>query len=180
MAGELDALSGHVDRVYLHLDMDALDSGIGWANQYAAAGGPTVDTLLAAIHEVFRRFQVDAAASPALQVALDYYQAWTNKDLDKAMSYIAEDIVCEAPAGRIEGAEAYRPFLAPFVQMLVSSGMIAAFGDNQKALMMYDTETVLVKSAPGAECVTVQEDKITLSRFIFDRAQFQAARGETS
>jgi hypothetical protein len=36
---------------------------------------------------------------------------------------------------------------------------------------MYDTETVPVPSAPAAEC-----GKITYSRFIFDRAPFDAAR----
>jgi hypothetical protein len=41
---------------------------------------------------------------------------------------------------------------------------------------MYDTETVPVKSAPGAECVTVTDGTITYSRFIFDRAPFDAAR----
>ncbi len=41
---------------------------------------------------------------------------------------------------------------------------------------MYDTETVPVKSAPGAECVTVRDGKITYSRFLFDRAPFDAAR----
>ena len=40
------------------------------------------------------------AASPALQTALAYYQAWTSHDLDKAMSYVADGIVCDAPAGR--------------------------------------------------------------------------------
>src|SRR5205823_518351 len=114
--------------------------------------------------------------SPALEVALAYYRAWTNKELDEAMSYIAEDIVCEAPAGRIEGAAAYRAFMAPFIGMLVGSNMIAAFGDEQTALVMYDTETIPVKSAPGAECVTVREGKISHSRFIFDRAPFEAAR----
>jgi hypothetical protein len=39
-------------------------------------------------------------ASPALRTALAYYQAWTSHDLDRAMSYIAEGIVCDAPPGR--------------------------------------------------------------------------------
>lgn len=116
------------------------------------------------------------ATSPALRVALAYHEAWTRKDLDSAMAYISEDIVCEAPAGRIEGAEAYRAFMAPFVQMLVDSSMIAAFGDERTAVVMYDTETVPVKSAPGAECVTVLDGKITYSRFVFDREPFEAAR----
>ena len=114
--------------------------------------------------------------SPALQVALAYHQAWTSKDLDQAMNYISEDISCDAPAGRIKGAEAYRAFMAPFVQILADAHMIAAFGDEDTALVMYDTETVPVKSAPGAECVTVKDGKIIHSRLLFDRAPFEAAR----
>ena len=113
---------------------------------------------------------------PALQIALAYYEAWTSKDLDKAMTYIADDIVCDAPAGRLEGAEAYRAFMAPFVQILRNAEMIAAFGDEETALVMYDTETVPVKSAPGAECVTVRNGKIVRSRFLFDRLPFEATR----
>jgi ketosteroid isomerase-like protein len=114
--------------------------------------------------------------SPALRTALAYYQAWTDHDLDRAMSYIAEDIVCDAPAGRLEGAAAYRGFMGPFVQILREARLIAAFGDDRTALIMYDTATVPVPSAPGAECVTVTGGKITYSRFIFDRAPFDAAR----
>jgi ketosteroid isomerase-like protein len=114
--------------------------------------------------------------SPALDIALAYHQAWTSHDMDQAMTYIADDIVCDAPAGRLEGAAAYREFMGPFVQILTGSKLIAAFGDDDTALIMYDTETVPVKSAPGAECVTVEDGKITSSRFIFDRAPFDAAR----
>ncbi len=118
----------------------------------------------------------ETTTSLALKTALAYYQAWTSHDLDTAMSYIADDIVCDAPAGRLEGAEAYRGFMGPFVRMLTSSTMIAAFGDDEIALVMYDSGTVPVTSAPGAECVTVKGGKITHSRFVFDRAPFDAAR----
>jgi ketosteroid isomerase-like protein len=118
--------------------------------------------------------------SPALRTALEYFQAWTSRDIDKAMSYIADDVVCDAPAGRLEGADAYRGFMGPFVQILTGATMIAAFGDDETALVMYDTQTVPVKSAPGAECVTVKDGKIIYSRFIFDRAPFDAARNAGS
>jgi hypothetical protein len=114
--------------------------------------------------------------SPALRTALAYYEAWTSKDLDLAMSYIADGIVCDAPAGRLDGASAYREFMAPFVQILLDATLIAAFGDEKTAVVVYDTSTVPVPAAPGAECVTVEDGKITYSRFIFDRAPFQAAR----
>jgi ketosteroid isomerase-like protein len=96
------------------------------------------------------------------------------------MEYVADDIVCDAPAGRLEGAAAYRGFMGPFIQMLTGSELLAAFGDDEKAVVVYDTETVPVKSAPGAECVTVRDGKITYSRFIFDRAPFDAARQRAS
>ena len=84
----------------------------------------------------------------ALRIALAYHQAWTGKDFELAMTYIADDIVCDAPAGRIAGAAAYREFMGPFVQILLSSRLIAAFGDDEQAVVVYDTETVPVKSGP--------------------------------
>jgi ketosteroid isomerase-like protein len=119
-------------------------------------------------------------SSPALRTWLAYYQAWTSHDLDKAMSYVADDIVYDTPAGRLEGADAYRAFQGPFTQILTGSKMIAAFGDDQTALVMYDTETVPVKSAPGAEYVTVKDGKITYGRTVFDSAPILAALGASS
>ncbi|MFD0521193.1 nuclear transport factor 2 family protein [Paractinoplanes durhamensis] len=112
-----------------------------------------------------------------LETALACHRAWTAKDLDAAMACIADDIVCDAPAGRIEGKAAYRAFLEPFALSLVGTELLAAFGDEEKALLMYDTSSALVASAPGAECVTVVDGRITYSRFLFDRLPFHLARG---
>ncbi|MGW0058230.1 nuclear transport factor 2 family protein [Nocardia nova] len=114
--------------------------------------------------------------SPAARVALAYFEAWTGKDIDRAMSYIADDIVCDAPAGRLEGAAAYREFMEPFTRILTGATMFAAFGDETTALVCYDTATLPVPSAPAAELVTVADGRITTSRFIFDRLPFEAAR----
>src|SRR4051812_22947268 len=114
--------------------------------------------------------------SPALRVALAYHRAWTGKDLDLAMTYVADDVVCDAPAGRIEGAAAYRQFMAPFVRMLVDATLIGAYGGEEQAVVVYDTETTLVPSGPAAECVTGRDGRIAYSRFIFDRLAFAAAR----
>lgn len=74
--------------------------------------------------------------SPALRTALAYFEAWISQDLDTAMTHIDDDIVCDAPAGRIEGAEAYRGFMAPFVQILKNASLIAAFGDDDTAVLV--------------------------------------------
>jgi ketosteroid isomerase-like protein len=112
----------------------------------------------------------------ALETALAYHRAWTSGDFDLAMTHVADDIVCLAPAGRLEGAAAFRAFMEPFTRIVTRSELLAAFGDDTTALLMYDTDTVPVRDAPGAECLTVADGRITRLRIVFDRAPFDAAR----
>ena len=70
-------------------------------------------------------------ASAALHVALSYYEAWTAHDFDDTMSYIADEIICDAPVGRIVGSEAFRQFMGPFSQIVTHSELIRAFGDDR-------------------------------------------------
>ncbi|MCM2389886.1 nuclear transport factor 2 family protein [Streptomyces albipurpureus] len=121
-----------------------------------------------------------AAPSPALDTALAYHRAWTGHDFDRAMTYIADDIACEAPAGRLQGAQAFRGFMEPFTHILTDSHLIAAFGDETTALLMYDTKTLPVESAPGAECLTVKDGTITHIRIVFDQAPFIAAQNASN
>lgn len=111
----------------------------------------------------------------ALDIALAYHRAWTSHDFERAMNHIAENIICQAPAGRLDGAEAFRGFMGPFTQILTRANLIAAFGDDTTAVLMYDADTVPVPDAPGAECLTVADGKIVHMRIIFDRLPFDAA-----
>ncbi len=115
-------------------------------------------------------------SSPALEVLLAYHRAWTNRDMETAMRYVADDVVVLAPAGRIDGAEGFRGFMEPFSRTVTSYRQVAAFGDQDTAVIMYDTDTVPVVDAPGAEVVKVVDGRISWMRIIFDRAPFDAAR----
>lgn len=114
--------------------------------------------------------------STAVQVALAYYEAWTHHDVDRAMAFIAEDISCDAPSGRLHGAEAFRGFMEPFSQIVTRAQLLAAFGDDSTAMLMYDTDTVPVQHAPGAEYLKVQDGLIRHITIVFDRVPFSAAR----
>ena len=109
-------------------------------------------------------------------MALAYYHAWTGKDVDRAMTYVADGVVCEAPAGRIDGVKALRQFMTPFAQMLTGAELIAAFGDDETALLLYNPHTTLVQDAPSAEHFTVKDGKIVHDLLVFDRTPFDAAR----
>lgn len=108
-----------------------------------------------------------------LDIVLAYHKAWTSHDFDLAMTYLADDITCHAPAGPIAGAEAFRAFMEPFSQILISSELHGAFGDETTAMLMYGTSTHPVADAPGAELHTVHDGKITSVRIIFDRLPFE-------
>ena len=91
----------------------------------------------------------------ALATALAYHQAWTSQNLDRAMTYIADDITCEAPGARISGAGQYRDFLGGFMAQLTGVQTVAAFGDDTTAVVFYYPHTATVSDAPTAECFTV-------------------------
>jgi SnoaL-like domain len=112
----------------------------------------------------------------ALRTALAYYEAWTGGDFEKAMTYIAPEITCDAPAGPLRGADAFRAFMGPFAAMLRGADLRAAYGDDTTALLMYDTRTALVGHAPGAERHTVENGLITHLQIVFDRQPFTEAR----
>lgn len=112
----------------------------------------------------------------ALDTTVNYFTAWTGGDFDKALQYVSPEIVCRAPAGMITGIDAFRAFMGPFARSLLSSELLAAFGDENTALIMYDASTQLVQNAPGAELHTVTDGLITSITIIFDRQPFVEAR----
>ncbi|MFI5708358.1 nuclear transport factor 2 family protein [Kribbella sp. NPDC051620] len=111
-----------------------------------------------------------------LETVLAYFEAWTGHDFDQAMTYLADDIVCHAPAGRLEGADAFRAFMEPFSRILLKAELLASYGDDTTAVLIYGTSTHPVPDAPGAELHTVRDGKIVDLRIIFDRLPFEQAR----
>jgi SnoaL-like domain len=114
----------------------------------------------------------DPGTPPALATALAYHQAWTSQNLDQAMTYIADDIACDAPGARISGAQQYREFLGGFMTQLTGVETVAAFGDDTTAVLFYYPFTARVNDASTAECFTVTGGKIIRSVLVFDRPSF--------
>src|SRR4051812_44026953 len=103
----------------------------------------------------------------ALEVLLAYHRSWSGHDMDEAMTYVSEDIEVLAPAGPIHGAAEFRRFMEPFSGLVRTYAQVAAFGDDDTAVIVYDTDTVPVPDAPGAEAVKVVDGRIIWMRIIF-------------
>ena len=112
--------------------------------------------------------------SPALQVAMAYHEAWKNHDHATAMKVVADNVVSETPFGPVEGGEALHKGESEFAHILKGATMIAAFGDENTALLMYYTHTQPVDSVLSAKHFTVENGKITALKAVFDKSQFPA------
>ena len=71
LTAALDHLRTRAPRLYLHIDLDALDPREGIANRYSAAGGLSRAGLGSAVVEAFGRFDVRAVAITAYDPEAD-------------------------------------------------------------------------------------------------------------
>jgi len=61
----------HVDTIYVHLDLDVLDSDVAHANTYALSGGLTLEDTEYALSEIARVFRIGAVTLSAYDPAGD-------------------------------------------------------------------------------------------------------------
>jgi len=67
----LQAMNEHVDRVYVHLDLDVIDSTIAAANTFAVSGGLTTGDAEYALAEIGQVFQIAGLALTAYDPSAD-------------------------------------------------------------------------------------------------------------
>ena len=113
----------------------------------------------------------------AQKIADEYVRAWLGGDVEKALSLVADDIVCQAPSGVIEGLEGYRQFLGPFASALLSGELVDVLGDDTHAATIYSVETPFAKDFRGMEYLTVNNGKITHAVSVFDLSPMIQAGG---
>ncbi|MBQ4780384.1 nuclear transport factor 2 family protein [Pectobacterium versatile] len=113
-------------------------------------------------------------SSPALQIAMAYFEAWRNRDHATAMKVVADDVVNETPFGTTEGGEALHKGESGFAHILKGATLIAAFGDEKTALLMYYTHTQPVESVLSSKHFTVENGKIIALKAVFDKSAFAA------
>src|SRR5690242_302011 len=67
----VQAMREHVDEIYVHLDLDVLDSGVAAANKFAVSGGLTVEDMDFALSRISEGFRISGAALTAYDPEAD-------------------------------------------------------------------------------------------------------------
>jgi len=67
----LSSIHEHVDRIYIHLDLDVLDSGVAPANKFAVSGGLTLEDMEYALSQIAQTFRIAGISLTAYDPAAD-------------------------------------------------------------------------------------------------------------
>lgn len=114
--------------------------------------------------------------SRAVALARAHLEAWSNQDLESVRRNLAEDVQFFSPAGLLAGVDEYMNAprgLAQFARQVVPGSLrvIAAIGDDQNALIMYQVDTeggpIGAKTFPTAQTWHLNDEgKIQVERII--------------
>lgn len=110
----------------------------------------------------------------APQIAQTYVEAIASKNVDTIISVSADDVVCNSPLGRITGIQKFREFQEGFSRMIKKVTILATYGDDEQAVIVYNADTHPVPNAVVAEIVKVKDGKITSTEVIYDATPFVA------
>lgn len=101
-------------------------------------------------------------------IASAFTEAWTSKDLERAASYVAEDAVFDGPLGHAEGKQEYMEGISRLAAIVTGLNILAAFGNNTQALIMYELTTEQYGVLTCAKLFTIRDGKIAQDRLTFD------------
>ena len=114
--------------------------------------------------------------SAAVLLALAHLEAWTNHDFDSVRRNLAQDVQFYSPAATLVGIEEYTEAprgLRQFAMQVVPGSLrvIAAMGDEQNALIMYEVSTaggpIGEKVFPSAQTWLLDENgRIKVERIV--------------
>jgi hypothetical protein len=115
--------------------------------------------------------------SPALRIARQYYDAWRDHRHGDAMNVVAADVVSETPFGPLHGAKELSDSEAQFAPMLQGATLVASYGDDTTALLLYYTHTQPAPNVLSAKYFEISDGKITSLKALFDTGAFANAKG---
>ena len=111
-----------------------------------------------------------------VNVAIAFTKAWTSHDMIAAAEYVAEDVAFEGPMTQTTGAKAYIEALSRFAQTVSGMQMIAALGDDQRAMIMYEVETGPAGVLRAGEHFVIREGRIKSDMLVFDTHKLREAQ----
>lgn len=106
-------------------------------------------------------------ANPAARTRA-FTEAWAGHDMETAAGFVTDDVTFDGPAGHAEGKTTYMEGLDTFARAVTGVRILAAFGDETQALIMYELDTAPFGNLTCAELHTYRDGKIATDLFTYD------------
>lgn len=95
--------------------------------------------------------------------------------MDRALTYVSEDVHCFAPDATVSTKDDWRRYLAGFVPVLTGAPEHARMTDGDRVALWYFPQTAVTTTTLASELFTVHEGRITEIRLAFDRLGYVPA-----
>lgn len=105
----------------------------------------------------------------ALRTVEAYHQAWTSGEVDRALTYVADDVRCFAPDEAVTTKNQWHQYLASFVPVLTGAPEHTRMIDGDQVALWYFPQTAVTTTTLASELFTVRAGKIIEIRLAFDR-----------
>jgi hypothetical protein len=105
----------------------------------------------------------------ALTIATTFLDAWVAQDLDTAGAQLADDFVFDGPVAHYRSAADFLTGSRNFVKTIEPRwDRIAAFGDGEQALLLYDVVLLSGRRLRIADHYQVRAGKIVQEEIVWD------------
>ncbi len=115
------------------------------------------------------------APGAAIDVARAYHAAWTGRNFAAARAYLAADLETDVPMNTYRGADDFVAAVARFGGLAERVELLAEFGSDGQALLLYDLHTETIGRFRVAEQFTVDDGLIRRIRHVHDTAVLRSA-----
>jgi ketosteroid isomerase-like protein len=110
----------------------------------------------------------------AVQIVLDYQDAWTNGDFDRAAAYLAPDFSFDGPLAQHRSAEEFIKGLKNFAATIRPGWKkTAAYGDENGAILLYDVVFHSGTPLRIADYLSLRNGRIQAETIVYDTALLQ-------
>ncbi len=105
----------------------------------------------------------------ALDTVEAYHQAWTSGDVERALTYVSDEVRCFAPDEHVTTKSDWQQYLAGFVPMLTGTPEHSRMMDGDRVALWYFPQTAVTSTTLASELFTVRHGLIVEIRLAFDR-----------
>jgi hypothetical protein len=109
------------------------------------------------------------AVEPAA-VARAFVEAFGRRDLSTVAGLLADDVTFRSPRVQLTGAPAVVAAMTEFAQLVTGVTVVSVMSDGDRAMIMYDMETVPFGTLRAVDLLTVAGGKISADVLVFDTA----------